>query len=97
MIPCQRWLLEVGRDGDALETVKKLHDNDVTAKQEYQEMYQAIKAEVSIKSRKLSDLWATRAMAHRTFVAVGVQVFCQLTGINGKHNHSIHIPSPPSA
>ncbi|KAF4614243.1 hypothetical protein D9613_007735 [Agrocybe pediades] len=77
-----RWLLEVRRDDEALQTVKKLHNNDETAVPEYQEMYQAIKAEVSIRSRKLSDLWATRAMTHRTLVAVGVQVFCQLTGIN---------------
>lgn len=46
-------------------------------------MYAAIKAEVSNRSRQLSDLWATRAMAQRTFVAVGVQVFCQFSGING--------------
>ena len=42
-----------------------------------------IKAELSIRSRKLSDLWATRAMQRRTLVAVGVQVFTQFTGING--------------
>lgn len=47
-------------------------------------MYTAIKAEVSIRSRRFSDLWATRAMTHRTFVAIGVQVFCQFTGINGR-------------
>jgi hypothetical protein len=46
-------------------------------------MHDMIKAELSIRSRKLSDLWATRAMQRRTLVAVGVQVFTQFTGING--------------
>ncbi|KAF8199532.1 sugar transporter [Pholiota molesta] len=78
-----RWLLEVGRDDEALEVVHKLHGGDkVSADKEYTEMYDAIKAEVSIRSRRISDLWATRAMTHRTFVAIGVQVFCQFTGIN---------------
>ncbi|PPQ91031.1 hypothetical protein CVT25_013956 [Psilocybe cyanescens] len=79
-----RWLLEVGRDDEAREVVLKLHGNDkISADEEYTQMYTTIKAEVSVKSRKISDLWATRAMTHRTLVAVGVQVFCQFTGING--------------
>ncbi|KAH9481570.1 High-affinity glucose transporter [Psilocybe cubensis] len=78
-----RWLLEVGRDDEARKVVLKLHGNDkVAADEEYTKMYTTIKAEHSIKSRRISDLWATRAMAHRTLVAVGVQVFCQFTGIN---------------
>ncbi|KAF8150613.1 general substrate transporter [Crassisporium funariophilum] len=78
-----RWLLEVGRDEEARAVVYRLHGNDkASAEKEFTQMYDAIKAEVSVKSRRLSDLWATRAMARRTFVAVGVQVFCQLTGIN---------------
>ncbi|KAF8896597.1 sugar transporter, partial [Infundibulicybe gibba] len=82
-----RWLLEVGRDDEAREVVYKLHsahdpETKAAAEQEYNEMYNTIKSEVSIRSRKLSDLWATRAMMRRTMVAVGVQVFCQFTGIN---------------
>jgi len=45
-------------------------------------MYDTIKAELSVRSRRLSDLWATRAMLRRTLVAVGVQIFTQFTGIN---------------
>jgi sugar porter (SP) family MFS transporter len=76
-----RWLLEVGRDDEAREVVLKLHGDDrASAEKEYKQMYDSIKSEA--KSRRLSDLWATRAMTHRTLVAVGVQVFCQLTGIN---------------
>jgi hypothetical protein len=77
--------LEVGRDDEARDVVYKLHGtNDREAAElEYQEMHDTIKAELSVRSRKLSDLWATRAMMRRTFVSVGVQVFCQFTGING--------------
>ncbi|KDR76347.1 hypothetical protein GALMADRAFT_67908, partial [Galerina marginata CBS 339.88] len=76
-----RWLLEVGRDEEAREVVLKLHGNDkVSADKEYAQMYVSIKAEV--KSGRLSDLWSTRAMRYRTLVAIGVQVFCQFTGIN---------------
>ncbi|PPR03247.1 hypothetical protein CVT24_012824 [Panaeolus cyanescens] len=85
-----RWLLEVGRDDEARNVVYKLHGsgNEASAEQEYSEMYRTIKAELSDsksngRSNRLSDLWATRAMMKRTFVAVGVQVFCQFTGING--------------
>ena len=35
-----------------------------------------------MRARSLSDLWATRGMARRTLVAVGVQVFGQFSGIN---------------
>ncbi|KAF5382196.1 hypothetical protein D9615_004252 [Tricholomella constricta] len=79
-----RWLLEVGRDDEAREVVYKLHgkNNRETAEVEYREMYDSIKADAKTRSRKLSDLWATRPMAKRTFVACGVQVFCQFTGIN---------------
>ncbi|KAG5636756.1 hypothetical protein H0H81_006946 [Sphagnurus paluster] len=79
-----RWLLEVGRDAEAREVVYKLHgDNHREAAEiEYKEMHDTIKAESLVRRRKLSDLWSTPPMAKRTFVAVGVQVFCQFTGIN---------------
>ena len=35
------------------------------------------------RSRRISDLWSTSAMRKRTFVACGVQIFTQCTGING--------------
>ena len=46
-------------------------------------MYDTIKAELSVRSRSLSELWATRAMLQRTFVAVGVQTFAPLSGNSG--------------
>jgi hypothetical protein len=84
LIFLKRWLLEVGRDEEAREVVYKLHGYDrSSADKEFTEMHDVIKAELFIRSRKLSDLWATRAMQRRTLVAVGVQVFTQFTGING--------------
>jgi len=48
-------------------------------------MYTTIKVEAAVRSNKISDLWASKAMLHRTLVAIGVQVFCQFTGINGMY------------
>lgn len=47
-------------------------------------MQASITAELTVKSTRLSDLWATPGMLKRTLVAVGVQVFGQFSGINGK-------------
>ncbi|KAF8640262.1 hypothetical protein AX16_010157 [Volvariella volvacea WC 439] len=82
-----RWLLEVGRDDEAKEVVRKLYGTSTPeqiaeADAEYAQMYETIKAESARRSRRLSDLWSTRPMIHRTLVAMGVQTFCQFTGIN---------------
>ncbi|EMD33912.1 hypothetical protein CERSUDRAFT_117444 [Gelatoporia subvermispora B] len=82
-----RWLLEQGRDEEARETVHKLHDSSTpganeAAEIEFREMQATIRAEMSVRSRRLSDLWATRGMLKRTLVSVGVQVFGQFSGIN---------------
>ena len=85
----QRWLLEVNRDDEARRIVYELHGDDTpeaksAAEFEYAEMHDQIKADALVRSRKLSDLWATPAMLRRTLVAVGVQAFTQFTGINGE-------------
>ncbi|EKM78126.1 hypothetical protein AGABI1DRAFT_114945 [Agaricus bisporus var. burnettii JB137-S8] len=81
-----RWLLEVGRDDEAKKVVHYLHDKSdegqEAAEKEYQEMYVAIKSEVAVRSSKISDLWASKPMIHRTLVACGIQIFGQFTGIN---------------
>ncbi|KAF9223529.1 general substrate transporter [Gyrodon lividus] len=82
-----RWLLEMDRDDAAREVVYKLHGADTpetksVADREYEEMHDQIKADALVRSRNISDLWATRAMMRRTMVAVGVQAFTQFTGIN---------------
>ena len=87
----QRWLLEVNRDEEALEVVYQLHGSSTeeskkAANKEYKEMHDNIKAELLVRSRHISDLWATNAMIRRTLVAAGVQIFGQFTGINGQHD-----------
>jgi hypothetical protein len=78
-------LIEVGRDEEAKEVVYYLHgkSDEHAAEKEYLEMYTTIKAEAAVRSNRLRDLWSSKAMIHRTLVAIGVQVFCQFTGING--------------
>ena len=66
--------------------MRKLHgdspEDQESADREFVEMRETIKAEKLVRSRSLSDLWATRGMLRRTLVAVGVQVFGQFSGIN---------------
>ena len=80
--------MEVGRDDEARAIVFNMHDaspgeDNEKAELEYAEMHDNIKAELLIRSRSLSDLWAPPAMLRRTLVAVGIQSFGQFTGING--------------
>jgi sugar porter (SP) family MFS transporter len=79
-----RWLLEVNRDEDARQVVYKIHGsgNKVSADQEFEEMRATIKAEMAVRSSRLSDLWSSPAMLRRTLVAVGVQIMGQFSGIN---------------
>lgn len=82
-----RWLLEHDRDEEAREVIYKLHDVSTPeakaiADEEYLSMHDNIKAEVLVRSKRYSDLWADRAMMRRALVAIGVQVFGQFTGIN---------------
>lgn len=85
----------MGRDDEAKEVVYRLHgssdENRAEAEKEYSEMYATIKAEAAVRSRNIRDLWASKAMIHRTLVACGVQVFCQFTGINGESDYK-HTP-----
>ncbi|KIY44039.1 MFS general substrate transporter, partial [Fistulina hepatica ATCC 64428] len=82
-----RWLLECGRDDEAHQVVLRLYDpktpeEEGRVAQEWTEMYETITSEALIRSHDVRDLWATPAMLRRTMVGVGVQVFCQFTGIN---------------
>ncbi|CUA71938.1 High-affinity glucose transporter [Kluyveromyces lactis NRRL Y-1140] [Rhizoctonia solani] len=60
-----RWLIEKGRDEEALRVVQLLHGNAQNAefiKLEFAEMVEQIKYEKANMSSKLSDLWATKPM-----------------------------------
>ncbi|CEL59439.1 High-affinity glucose transporter OS=Kluyveromyces lactis (strain ATCC 8585 / CBS 2359 / DSM 70799 / NBRC 1267 / NRRL Y-1140 / WM37) GN=HGT1 PE=3 SV=1 [Rhizoctonia solani AG-1 IB] len=80
-----RWLVEKGRNEEALKVVQRLHGNEQNAefiKLEFAEMLEQIKYEKANMSSKLSDLWATKAMLKRTLTGAAVQVCAQLSGIN---------------
>lgn len=88
LIRYQRWLLEMDRADEAREVVYKLRSADTpeaksAADQEFAQMHDQIKADALVRSRSVSDLWATPAMLRRTLIAMGVQAFTQFTGING--------------
>jgi hypothetical protein len=61
----------------------KSAESKAEAEQEFLDMQDVIKAEMSERSANITDLWSTRPMLKRTLVAVGVQVMGQFTGING--------------
>ncbi|CUA68692.1 putative quinate permease [Rhizoctonia solani] len=80
-----RWLVEKGRNEEALRVVQLLHGNAQNAefiKLEFAEMVEQIKYEKANMSSKLSDLWATKPMLKRTLTGMGIQICCQFTGIN---------------
>ncbi|QRV72672.1 Sugar (and other) transporter [Ceratobasidium sp. AG-Ba] len=80
-----RWLIEKGRNEEALAVVQRLHGTKQNAefiKLEFAEMVEQIKYEKSNMSSKLSDLWSTKPMLKRTLTGMGVQICCQFTGIN---------------
>ncbi|KAG9102692.1 hypothetical protein FRC06_001439 [Ceratobasidium sp. 370] len=80
-----RWLIEQGRNEEALAVVQLLHGNEQNAefiKLEFAEMIEQIKYEKANMSSKLSDLWSTKPMLKRTLTGMAVQICCQFTGIN---------------
>ncbi|CAE6399040.1 unnamed protein product [Rhizoctonia solani] len=80
-----RWLVEKGRNEEALKVIQLLHGNEQNAefiKLEFAEMVEQIKYEKANMSSKLSDLWATKPMLKRTLTGMAVQICCQFTGIN---------------
>ena len=90
------YLFEHGFDDEARLVVHKLHGASdekslAAADEEFAIMHDSIKAEVMVRSRHISDLWATPAMLKRTLVACGIQIFGQFTGINGESKKLLSI------
>ncbi|KDQ16134.1 hypothetical protein BOTBODRAFT_269012 [Botryobasidium botryosum FD-172 SS1] len=80
-----RWLIEKGRNEEALAVVHLLHDNATNSEfieSEFNKMLEQIKYEKSHMSSKISDLWATKPMLKRTLTGMAVQICTQFTGIN---------------
>lgn len=95
-----RWLLEVGRDDEARAVIYKLNGTATpeeleASEEEFRTMSDNIKAELLVKSSRLSDLWADKAMMRRSLTAIGVQMFGQFTGINVINYYGPKMCVPP--
>ncbi|KAG6909494.1 hypothetical protein DXG01_017216 [Tephrocybe rancida] len=82
-----RWLLEQGRDDEAIVIVKKLtqgegkHVDDV-ASAEFIQMQQQIRYEKEHRMKTVKEILASKSTRKRLLLAVLVQVFTQLSGVN---------------
>lgn len=83
-----RWLLEQGRDDEALVVVKRLNDADDEIQPEdaylfqFNQMRQQIRYEKDQMIKSLTQVVSTKGARKRLLLAVLVQVFTQLSGIN---------------
>ncbi|KAF2797587.1 general substrate transporter [Melanomma pulvis-pyrius CBS 109.77] len=80
-----RWLLEQERDDEAYTVIKRLHGNvgdDSFFRAEFTQMRDQLRFEKSQQNAKWSDLLATKSNRKRILLAVLVQAFTQLSGIN---------------
>lgn len=81
-----RWLLEQERDEEALAVVKRLHGNigadDTFFRAEFTQMRDQLRFEKSQQSVGWGDIFKTKSNRKRILLAVLVQAFTQLSGIN---------------
>lgn len=81
-----RWLLEKERDDEAYEVIKRLHGNighdDTFFRAEFSQMREQIRFEKSVTNIGWGEVFRTPSNRKRLLLAVLVQVFTQLSGIN---------------
>ncbi|KAL1859674.1 hypothetical protein VTK73DRAFT_7511 [Phialemonium thermophilum] len=81
-----RWLLEQERDEEALAVIKRLHGNighdDSFFRAEFSQMREQIRFEKSVTNIGWGEIFRTPSNRKRLLLAVLVQVFTQLSGIN---------------
>ena len=81
-----RWLLEKDRDDEALAIIKRLHGNighdDSFFLAEYNQMRAQIQYEKTVTNASWAEVFRTPSNRKRVLLAVLVQVFTQLSGIN---------------
>jgi len=80
-----RWLVDQGRNDEALAVIQHLHGdkhNKEFIDLEFAEMLEQIQYEKENISTKFSDLWSTKPMLRRTLTGIAIQVCTQFTGIN---------------
>ncbi|KAG4436373.1 hypothetical protein IFR05_008129 [Cadophora sp. M221] len=81
-----RWLMEKERDDEAYTVLKRLHGNigadESFFQAEFNQMRDQIRFENSVSVRSVSELFTKPSNRKRLILAVLVQVFTQLSGIN---------------
>ncbi|PSN67796.1 general substrate transporter [Corynespora cassiicola Philippines] len=80
-----RWLLEQDRDEEAYAVIKRLHGNDGDDsffRAEFTQMRDQLRFEKSQQAAGWKDCFATKSNRKRILLAVLVQAFTQLSGIN---------------
>ena len=80
-----RWLLEQDRDDEAYAVIKRLHGNtgdDTFFRAEFTQMRDQLRFEKSVQKAGWKDLINTPGNRKRVLLAVLVQAFTQLSGIN---------------
>lgn len=81
-----RWLLEKERDDEAMAVIKRLHGNigedDSFFRAEFSQMRDQIRFEKSVTNIGWGEIFRTPSNRKRLLLAVLVQVFTQLSGIN---------------
>ncbi|KAH8144591.1 uncharacterized protein LAJ45_11426 [Morchella importuna] len=81
-----RWLLERERDEEAFEIIKRLHSgsgrNDVELRMEFDRMREQIRYDNAVNVRSVRELVTKKSYRKRLALAITVQVFTQLSGIN---------------
>ncbi|CAG9947754.1 unnamed protein product [Clonostachys rosea f. rosea IK726] len=81
-----RWLLEHDRDDEALVVIRRLHGNighdDSFFLAEYNQMREQIRYEKTVTKAGWREVFSTAGNRKRVMLAVLVQVFTQMSGIN---------------
>lgn len=81
-----RWLLEQERDEEAYAVIKRLHGNvgadESFFRAEFVQMRDQLRFEKSVSISSWKVLFSTPSNRKRLFLAISVQAFTQLSGIN---------------
>ncbi|KAL1608549.1 hypothetical protein SLS60_003491 [Paraconiothyrium brasiliense] len=80
-----RWLLEQERDEEAYAVIKRLHGDsgdDTFFRAEFTQMRDQLRFEKSVQKAGWKECFATKSNRKRILLAVLVQAFTQLSGIN---------------
>lgn len=81
-----RWLMDNGKERDALQTLAKLHANgnvnDPWVMAEYNQIQEAIAAEHELAAKGYKELFTDRSSFRRLFLVCSLQASVQMTGVS---------------